>query len=131
MTRSLLYSRFHFGWRFSLLALLVVLGCSTLQAQELWTGAGLQVRTNQWLSLEYEQQARFEMNYPRYKSIFFEPGVAVRFLKDFKVKLNYRYTDRGRNDRNRVSTDLYYSLEPKKLNFDWKFRARWQRSSEE
>lgn len=111
--------------------ILLIIVTNSLVAQELWTGAGVQVRTNQWLSLEVEQQTRFEMAYPRYKSNFIEPGFAIRFLDDFKAKMNYRYTDRIENDRNRISADLYYSLEPKKSDIDLKFRARWQRSAEE
>lgn len=118
-------------WQFLLCVIFVISSTNLLVAQELWTGGGIQVRASQWLSLELEQQIRFDMAYPRYKSAFVEPGLGIRLNKHFKVKMTYRNTDRGRNDKNRVATDLYYSLEPKKSNFDWKFRVRWQRSAEE
>lgn len=114
--------------------LFVLLLGSTFMAQaqkpidtELWTGGTFQLRINKPLSIDLEQQFRFNDTISTLYKSFTELGLKYRLGKGFSLKGNYRYTVRPtKKNQHRVAMDLNYSYDKKGFPLMIDYRLRFQ-----
>jgi hypothetical protein len=106
------------------------------RAQEFWTGVALRGKINKTLSVQAEQQVRFNETIGDYKSTFTEATLRIRPWEHLGAALSYRYTDRpgseraDDNDRQRWSGDVFYTIGSSKTQWLFAHRVRYQQSAE-
>ena len=114
----------------------VVLICSSAAGQtsdnQLWSGATLKLRMNKKLRFDIEEQVRFNNDISRLNITFTEGSILYDLTKRISFKGNFRYIyDPNSHNALRYSGDLAYNWSKKRFPFDFKYRLRFQRLSEE
>lgn len=96
---------------------------------ELWTGAAINFKFNEVLSLDIAEQVRFDNNISSYQKSFSELGLQINLKKGFELKPSYRFTLLpGSAYEHRLSFDGQYSWSKKDFPLTLGYRMRYQHS---
>lgn len=119
---------------FSALLIFLLIG-SSLRAQVndagLWTSFQVEKKVSQALSVQLNQEFRLNENFCEMGDIFSDLGAEYKFNKNFRVSLNYRFSNkRNINDfyskRHRFYSDLTWRKKEQKLIFVGRLRLQHQ-----
>lgn len=115
-----------------ILLLSPVFGYSQIEDAHLWTGAGISLKVDKKLSINYETQTRFYKNASILRVYLNQIGGTYKITKDFKVGLDYRFSRKRKNyyyvSENRFMLNAAYGYKVSPINTKFSARVRYQNS---
>jgi hypothetical protein len=102
--------------------------CGTLRAQQvdLWQGVGLTAKLGKGWSFTLEDQVRFDLDAPRYRSSLLETTVRKKVLPWLRLGVGYRLRLNPDEWQHRAHLDALFSYAPEKIPFEFRGLLRYQ-----
>jgi hypothetical protein len=105
-----------------------LLSACSLQAQQvdLWQGVGLTAKLGKGWSFTLEDQVRFDLDAPRYRSSLLETTVRKKVFPWLRLGVGYRLRLNPDEWQHRAHFDALFSYAPKKLPMEFRGLLRYQ-----
>ncbi len=108
------------------LSMLFCIATSHAQRKDamLWTGISLKKSINKSLSVQLEQQLRFNQNISNVNKVFTEMSITYKVTKFYRVAASYRINTLEFSKRHRIDIDNIFRLKIKPFTFKYRIKLQ-------